>query len=433
MGLDNWVLTLLCMGVCQTRAVHQLHRFSKQFAKIAPTVWKTDHLTLYPLSPEWGHLDYQALNVTHKLLNESHGWFAGGWDDFKLEDNIREMEDHLQDWKDGRAYDLTVLSPDETECIGCVYIRPVDQTQKHLPTSAEINIWVIPRVLAADLDVHLAQTLVEWLTSKAWGFSEVQLRVRESFGRGMHLGKAAGLHLASSVFGPPDHREAFFVNSLELFSGPWGRIAADRPGCKAHSECGSSSQFCMAIDDRFKNLCSSCYECLDDDMAIDGICPLTPQCVRLYEDGRKDEPQEGDQGELYGDGGGDENAEFEGDEDYEIGGYGAQDNEEEGEEEPYDEFGGDADGDIEADEHWAWDNEEEGEEDPYDELGGDADGEIDDNDANETAIDEDDEVRHEGEAKPYDELGARRSLTIEDNDDNETAVDEYAEVRYAEL
>jgi hypothetical protein len=262
------------------------HRFSEDFARKAPRTYKTNKLTLTPLSTKWKHLYFRAVDASRDYLESTDTTFVHGSSATDKE-YVNGLRERLYNFNDGSAYSFAVLSPDEKSCLGAVTLFPVDHTREYLPTSVEVESWMIPEATVGDLDIHLTEELVKWLTSQ-WGFTEVQFRVPDSSSRGMHVAETAGLDLTTSSLGPPGQGFQFFVNQLELFSGPGGR--AVRPGCKAHAECGKKADFCMVEDDSqgyFENVCSSCKAC-DDEVAIDGHCPQTPACQRMVEIGRQE-------------------------------------------------------------------------------------------------------------------------------------------------
>lgn len=88
-----------------------------------PPVLRTDEFTLRPITAGDTEMDYAAVMDTREDLRL---WEQGTWpeDDFTVEDNrvdIVEMEErHI----DLRAFSYTVLDPDGTSCLGCVYVFP---------------------------------------------------------------------------------------------------------------------------------------------------------------------------------------------------------------------------------------------------------------------------------------------------------------------
>ena len=159
-------------------------------------------------------------------------------------------------------------------------------------------------------DVHLVHTLKKWLTSSAWGFTEVQLRVRASYSRGHDIAKRAGFHSTAEnahpyPSGPGDddrqNRQVWFANDPALFTGENGRLAPGRPGCKAHSECtggqgnragGADDHFCAVEHEAYRNECRPCHECHEDEQAVDYKCPETEPCKGMWMDGRARREQE---------------------------------------------------------------------------------------------------------------------------------------------
>ena len=85
-------------------------------------------------------------------------------------ENLRELEDHAEDFRRRRGFTYTVLDADN-DVIGCVYIYP--SSSEHV--DAEIRSWV--RGDRAGLDGPLYEAVRAWLR-RDWPFTVVEYAER---------------------------------------------------------------------------------------------------------------------------------------------------------------------------------------------------------------------------------------------------------------
>ena len=64
------------------------------------------------------------------------------------------------------SFAYTVLRPDESEVLGCVYLYPTQQ----LGYDVEVTMWVRESEAQTGLDEHLFETVRNWI-AKTWPFS----------------------------------------------------------------------------------------------------------------------------------------------------------------------------------------------------------------------------------------------------------------------
>ncbi|KHS67086.1 hypothetical protein QT13_14930 [Pectobacterium brasiliense] len=88
-----------------------------------PLIVKGDGFILRPLSPEYSDLDYDAVMESKSILNDI---FSENWpeDINSAEENLAYIQEDYQDFKDRVGFSYIILDPDETICLGCVYIFP---------------------------------------------------------------------------------------------------------------------------------------------------------------------------------------------------------------------------------------------------------------------------------------------------------------------
>ena len=147
----------------------------------------TPRAHLEPLDPKHAELDYAALMSSRPHLRSTLHW--GDWprDDFKLEQNRRDLERHAREFASREAFAYTVLAPDRARCLGCVYIDPSRDG-----ASARLEFWVIEPDLATDLDEHLLRELLAWI-GRDWPFERVEIPMHRENARGIGLARGLGL------------------------------------------------------------------------------------------------------------------------------------------------------------------------------------------------------------------------------------------------
>lgn len=138
-----------------------------------PSMLETGRFRLRMLSVDDVEKDYQAVIESRELL---HAMFGGPWprEGFTLQENLRDLKRHQQEFLDRKAFAYTVVSLDESRVLGCVYINPARKTD----ADAEVHMWVRQSEYDQGLDAVLFQAVKEWLDS-AWPFASVAHPGRE--------------------------------------------------------------------------------------------------------------------------------------------------------------------------------------------------------------------------------------------------------------
>src|SRR5258708_27588801 len=80
---------------------------------------------LAPLGPQHNEADYAAWTGSMDHIRATPGFVGRNWPHpMSLEDNLRDLERHAQDFAGRRGFTYTVLSASTGDVIGCVYIYP---------------------------------------------------------------------------------------------------------------------------------------------------------------------------------------------------------------------------------------------------------------------------------------------------------------------
>jgi hypothetical protein len=164
-----------------------------------PEQMRTDEFLLRPLRTTDVELDYDAVLSSREMLRR---WGGGSWpsDDFPLEGNLSDLDEHQSEHEEGVAFTFTVMNPNQTECLGCVYLTPLQNMRRWLlETAGEINdftvvcrFWARQSRLADGLDGRLFTALRSWLNND-WAFNKIYFRTNSNDPRQIQLFKDAGL------------------------------------------------------------------------------------------------------------------------------------------------------------------------------------------------------------------------------------------------
>lgn len=134
---------------------------------------------LVPLGPQHNEADYAAWAGSMDHIRATPGFAGRNWPHpMSLEDNLRDLERHAQDFAERRGFTYSVLSTGSGEVIGCVYIYPPPGTgpggsggRLH----ATVRSWV--RADHAQLDPVVYNAVVAWL-ERDWPFSSIEYAPR---------------------------------------------------------------------------------------------------------------------------------------------------------------------------------------------------------------------------------------------------------------
>jgi hypothetical protein len=95
--------------------------------------------------------------------------WGGKWPEgLTLEQNLIDLGWHQKEFQTRRSFTYTVLAPDETMVLGCVYILPTSKTG----FDPEVYLWIRQSHLESGMEVRLYEAVKQWLIS-VWPFNSV--------------------------------------------------------------------------------------------------------------------------------------------------------------------------------------------------------------------------------------------------------------------
>lgn len=130
---------------------------------VVPEGLETDRYRLRMLTVHDVVRDFEAVtsSVTHLQTVWRTEWPAG----LTIEQNLIDLGWHQKEFQRRRSFAYTVLAPDGSRVLGCVYIYPCTRPG----FDAEIYLWARQDQLASGLEVDLEEQVDSWLKAE-WPF-----------------------------------------------------------------------------------------------------------------------------------------------------------------------------------------------------------------------------------------------------------------------
>ncbi|MDX1694065.1 MAG: hypothetical protein R3208_09885 [Ketobacteraceae bacterium] len=142
---------------------------------VPETLFSADFI-LRPLTIHHLVKDYDAVMSSAERLRGVLGPQTD-WppEDLTLEQDLVDLGWHQREFQMRRSFAYTVLSPDESRCLGCLYIYPSENSSY----DAMVVMWVRDGEFRNNLDEALFSTVKQWLRDH-WPFSCVAFPGRDT-------------------------------------------------------------------------------------------------------------------------------------------------------------------------------------------------------------------------------------------------------------
>ncbi len=171
--LSICVLLISTVNFVLTAAYAQSSRPFVDRDFVVPQQLEADEFTLRMLTVNDVVKDFDAVVSSAEHLKAI--WPDSNWPDgLTLEQNLIDLGWHQKEFQRRRSFAYTVVTPDETRVIGCVYIVP---TRKR-GYDAEVYLWARESAIGSPPDAKLYDAVEEWLEER-WPFENVAFPGRE--------------------------------------------------------------------------------------------------------------------------------------------------------------------------------------------------------------------------------------------------------------
>ncbi|MBN34706.1 MAG: GNAT family N-acetyltransferase [Rhodospirillaceae bacterium] len=120
--------------------------------------------------------DYDAVMTSVEHLQKTFSVGGDGvWPEgLTFEDDLIDLGWHQREFTIRSSFAYTMMAPDESRCLGCMYIDPTLKSGH----DAKVTMWVRADELDGDLDAVLYETVRGWIDD-AWPFTSPTYPGRE--------------------------------------------------------------------------------------------------------------------------------------------------------------------------------------------------------------------------------------------------------------
>ena len=141
---------------------------------IIPQILETEKFRLRMLTIDDVEKDYEAVMSSKEDLRNPLDKNSWPKDNMTIEEDLADLREHQEEFLKRQAFTYTVMSLDESKCLGCVYIYPSEKGSY----DAEIYLWARSSELKSGLDKLLYDTVKKWVKEQ-WKFNNVAYPGRE--------------------------------------------------------------------------------------------------------------------------------------------------------------------------------------------------------------------------------------------------------------
>lgn len=182
-----------------------------------PAELKSEEFALRPIVADDAEMDYAAVMETREHLRL---WRQSTWpeDDFTVEANRKDLIDLEERHAALRAFTYTVVDPDGTGCLGCVYVFPTSATflakstvipvgeDEWADVDAVIFFWVRAPQMETGMDERLLSALRAWFNEE-WKLDKTVYVTSEQFTQQVDLMNRTDLNLKFELLEPDKPRK----------------------------------------------------------------------------------------------------------------------------------------------------------------------------------------------------------------------------------
>jgi len=135
---------------------------------VVPDTLENEHFRIRMLSVNDVVKDYDAVMTSIEHLNKMHPTSNWPTKDLTFEQDLIDLGWHQKEFQMRSSFAYTVVSLDENQVLGCLYINPT----KKGDFNARITMWVRASEIDKGLDPILFDSVKKWI-SEDWPFEKV--------------------------------------------------------------------------------------------------------------------------------------------------------------------------------------------------------------------------------------------------------------------
>lgn len=139
---------------------------------VVPERLETPDFIIRKLCYRDAKLDYAAVMSSIDIIRRTRG---GVWPtpDLDLENDQIDLAWHQREFENRTSFAYTVVSPDEKECFGCLYLYPPGyRSEQSKEADVDVSFWVTQEAYNQGLYAKLYGVLDGWLQAD-WPFEKI--------------------------------------------------------------------------------------------------------------------------------------------------------------------------------------------------------------------------------------------------------------------
>jgi hypothetical protein len=138
---------------------------------VVPENLESQYFRIRKLAFRDAELDYKAVMSSTDIIRKTRG---GDWptSDLTFEDDQIDLAWHQREFERRTSFAYTVMSLDEKECLGCLYLSPPgSRGEMTRDADVDVSFWVTRTAYDNGLYAVLFSTIKQWLAT--WPFRKI--------------------------------------------------------------------------------------------------------------------------------------------------------------------------------------------------------------------------------------------------------------------
>lgn len=173
MKIKTFLLNCILLISFPKMSISQSRSFVPSGFKIPDTL-ETSHFRARILTVNDVVKDYDAVMTSIEHLQKMYESTTWPTKELTFEQDLIDLGWHQKEFQMRRSFAYTIVSLDESQVLGCLYINPTTKGDY----DASITMWVRTSMLEKGLDAILFNAVKQWITHE-WPFKKVAYPGRE--------------------------------------------------------------------------------------------------------------------------------------------------------------------------------------------------------------------------------------------------------------
>lgn len=146
-----------------------------------PPQFESEKYRFRKLTANDAELDLLAVLSSIDIIHQTRG---GDWpsEDLSLEDDRIDLSWHQREFEWGYSFAFTIMNPDETKCLGCIYFYPPGKGLKKMSelgdSEVEVSWWITQEMYNKGEYRNVSNDIRNWVETE-WPFKKIHWANKE--------------------------------------------------------------------------------------------------------------------------------------------------------------------------------------------------------------------------------------------------------------